>query len=207
MSVCISWKSFQQKAALGKARAAELNNVVEGEKLHSDSGVFLDSHSLQESQPGKGKHSSLRSLPHLCVHYTLPTDKYAECWANTFIVSAGSKQDSKQDSRYINLPPHRQEEVEKLLGEGESQSWRQLASVLGYEQERVDMFDRGEDPIHTLLTDWAQQESSTLELLSTALSNIERHDVAKALSSPNQGITMVWIQVISVAWKMDYNGR
>ncbi|KAB5586982.1 hypothetical protein PHYPO_G00007720 [Pangasianodon hypophthalmus] len=150
------WKSFQQKAALGKARAAELNNVVEGEKLHSDSGVFLDSHSLQESQPSKG-----------------------------------SKQDSKQDSRYINLPPHRQEEVEKLLAEGGGRSWRQLATLLGYEQERVDMFGRGEDPIHTLLTDWAQQDSSTLELLSTALSNIERHDVAKALSSPNQGITMV----------------
>lgn len=53
--VCVSWKSFQQKAALGKARAAELNNVVEGEKLHSDSGVFLDSHSLQDSQPSKGE--------------------------------------------------------------------------------------------------------------------------------------------------------
>lgn len=81
--------------------------------------------------------------------------------------------------------------MEKLLGEGGSGSWRQLATVLGYEQERVDMFGRGEDPIHTLLTDWAQQDTSTLELLSTALSNIERHDVAKALSSPNQGITMV----------------
>ncbi|KAK3571838.1 hypothetical protein QTP86_020466 [Hemibagrus guttatus] len=150
------WKSFQQKAALGKARAAELNNVVEGEKLHSDSGVFLDSHSLQESQPSKG-----------------------------------IKQDSKQDSRYINLPPHRQEEVEKLLAEGGSQNWRQLATMLGYEQERVDMFGRGEDPIHTLLTDWAQQDSASLEQLSTALSNIERHDVAKALSSPDQGITMV----------------
>ncbi|XP_047666853.1 tumor necrosis factor receptor superfamily member 16 isoform X3 [Tachysurus fulvidraco] len=150
------WKSFQQKAALGKARAAELNNVVEGEKLHSDSGVFLDSHSLQESQ-----------------------------------LSKGIKQDSKQDSRYSNLPPHRQEEVEKLLAEGGSRNWRQLATVLGYEQERVDVFGRGEDPIHTLLTDWAQQDSATLELLSTALSNIERHDVAKALGSPDQGITMV----------------
>ncbi|KAF4088339.1 hypothetical protein AMELA_G00081240 [Ameiurus melas] len=146
------WKSFQQKAALGKARAAELNNVVEGEKLHSDSGVFLDSHSLQENQPSKG---------------------------------------SKQDTRYINLPPQRQEEVEKLLSEGGSRSWRQLAGVLGYEQERADMFGRGEDPVHTLLTDWAQQDSSTLELLSTALNNIERQDVAKALSSTSQGITMV----------------
>lgn len=124
-----------------------------------------------------------------------------ECWANTVIFFAGIKQDNKQDSRYISLSPHRQEEVEKLLAEGGSQNWRQLATVLGYEQERVDMFGRGEDPIHTLLTDWAQQDSATLELLSTALSNIERHDVAKALSSPSQGITMVWIQVI-----LDNNG-
>ncbi|KAF7708448.1 tumor necrosis factor receptor superfamily member 16 [Silurus meridionalis] len=146
------WKSFQQKRALGKARAAELNNVVEGEKLHSDSGVFLDSHSLQESQPSKG---------------------------------------SKQNVRYANLPPHRQDEVEKLLAEGGSRSWRQLASVLGYEQEKVDMFGRGEDPVHTLLTDWGLQDGSTLELLSSALTNIERQDVAKALSSPSQGISMV----------------
>lgn len=210
MSVYASWKSFQQKAALGKARAAELNNVVEGEKLHSDSGVFLDSHSLQESQASKGKHSSFRSLPVLHVHYTVIADmsrKIAEWWANTFFFSAGTKPDSKQDSRYSNLPPHRQDEVENLLAEGGSQSWRQLANVLGYEQERVDMFGCGEDPIHTLLTDWAQQDSSTIELLSTALSNIERHDVAKALSCPNQGITMVWIQVIPVAWNMDNNGR
>lgn len=122
-----------------------------------------------------------------------------KCWANTLIFFAGIKQDSKQDLRYINLPPHRQEEVEKLLAEGGSRNWRQLATRLGYEQERVDMFGRGEDPIHTLLTDWAQQDSATLEQLSTALSNIERHDVAKALqSSPDQGITMVWIQFIGL---------
>lgn len=147
------WKSFQQKAALGKARAAELNNVVEGEKLHSDSGVFLDSHSLQENKMNKG---------------------------------------DKRDSRlYTNLPPHQHEEVEKLLAEGGARSWQDLARVLGYGQERVELFSRGEDPVHTLLTDWAQQESSTLELLSSALNNIERHDVAVALNKPNQGITMV----------------
>lgn len=200
----ISWKSFQQKAALGKARAAELNNVVEGEKLHSDSGVFLDSHSLQENQPSKGKHSRLRSLARLHMLYNGTTDNVQaghRTLSQAFIFSAGSK----QDTRYINLPPQRQEEVEKLLSEGGSQSWRQLAGVLGYEQERADMFGRGEDPVHTLLTDWAQQDSSTLELLSTALSNIERHDVAKALSSTSQGITMVWIQFILTAWKMDPN--
>ncbi|KAL6489622.1 hypothetical protein MHYP_G00033630 [Metynnis hypsauchen] len=151
------WKSFQQKKALGKARAGELNTVAEGEKLHSDSGVFLDSHSQQDGQPSKG-----------------------------------SKRDSKQDTRlYINLPPHRQEEVEQLLEEGSGRGWRQLGGALGYEQERLDVFGRGEAPVRTLLTDWSQQDGSTLGLLCSALARIERHDVAKALTAPAQGVSVV----------------
>ncbi|CAB1333853.1 unnamed protein product, partial [Coregonus sp. 'balchen'] len=82
-----------------------------------------------------------------------------------------SKRDSKQDSRlYINLPPHRQEEVERLLqegGEGRGGSWRILGTALGYEPEQMDLFGRGEAPVHTLLSNWAQQEGSTLGLLSS----------------------------------------
>ncbi|XP_059363521.1 tumor necrosis factor receptor superfamily member 16-like [Carassius carassius] len=151
------WKSCQQKQALVKARVGELNNVGEGEKLHSDSGVFLDSHSLQESQPSKG-----------------------------------SKRDSKQDTRlYVNLPPHKKDAVEGLLTEGDNRSWRQLAAALGYEQDRVDVFGRGQDPIHTFLTDWAQQEGSTLGLLCSALARIERPDIISALTAPSQGISVV----------------
>ncbi|XP_076827198.1 tumor necrosis factor receptor superfamily member 16 [Brachyhypopomus gauderio] len=151
------WKSFQQKRALQKARAGELSAGAEGEKLHSDSGVFLDSHSLQENQTSKG-----------------------------------SKRDSKQDTRlYVNLPPHRREEVERLLEEGGGRGWRQLAAALGYEQDRTDVFGRGQDPVHTLLTDWAQQEGSTLGLLCSALARIDRHDVASALTAPAQGVSVV----------------
>nr|XP_006114483.1 tumor necrosis factor receptor superfamily member 16-like [Pelodiscus sinensis] len=42
------WPSCKQKQQLAKARAGELGASPEGEKLHSDSGVFLDTHSLQE---------------------------------------------------------------------------------------------------------------------------------------------------------------
>jgi len=161
------WRSCQQKQALGKARAAELNNAPEGEKLHSDSGVFLDSHSLQDTQPSKG-----------------------------------SKRDSKQDLRlYVNLPPHRKEEVERALAEsggagsggaaGRGGGWRALAEALGYEQERTDLFGRGEDPVRTLLSDWAQQEGSTLGLLCSALTRIERPDVATLVTSPAQGTSVV----------------
>ncbi|KAJ8415818.1 hypothetical protein AAFF_G00403750 [Aldrovandia affinis] len=151
------WTSCKQKQALGKARAGELGVAPEGEKLHSDSGVFLDSHSLGDSQPSKG-----------------------------------SKRDSKLDNRlYLSVPPHRQEEVECLLKEGEGRGWRQLAAQLGYEQERVDVFGRGEDPVHTLLSHWAGQEGSTLGVLCSALTRIDRVDVASALTSTAQGSSVV----------------
>ncbi|GAA6227092.1 tumor necrosis factor receptor superfamily member 16-like [Lates japonicus] len=151
------WRSCKQKKALSKARAAELGSSPEGEKLQSDSGVFLDSHSLQDNQPSKG-----------------------------------TKRDSKQDTRlYINLPPHRQEEVERLLQEGGSRGWRQLGAALGYEPEQLDLFGHGEAPAHTLLSNWAQKEGSTLGLLCSALARIERLDVVTALNCPTQGVSVV----------------
>ncbi|KAF1387852.1 hypothetical protein PFLUV_G00084220 [Perca fluviatilis] len=151
------WRSCKQKRALSKARAAELGASPEGEKLQSDSGVFLDSHSLQDNQPSKG-----------------------------------TKRDSKQDNRlYINLPPHRQEEVERLLQEGGGRGWRQLGAALGYEPEQLDLFGRGEAPAHTLLSNWAQKEGSTLGLLCSALARIERPDMVTALNCPTQGVSLV----------------
>uniref|UniRef100_A0A8C2ZAQ2 Neurotrophin receptor associated death domain n=1 Tax=Cyclopterus lumpus TaxID=8103 RepID=A0A8C2ZAQ2_CYCLU len=153
------WRSCKQKRALSKARAAELGASPEGEKLQSDSGVFLDSQSLQDNQPSKGE-------------------------ADTGPV--------KQDNRlYINLPPHRQEEVERLLQEGGGRGWRQLGAALGYEPEQLDLFGRGEAPSHTLLSNWAQKEGSTLGLLCSALARIERPDVVTALNCPTQGVSLV----------------
>ncbi|XP_035485965.1 tumor necrosis factor receptor superfamily member 16 [Scophthalmus maximus] len=151
------WRSCKQKQALSKARAAELGSSPEGEKLQSDSGVFLDSQSLQDNQPSKG-----------------------------------TKRDSKQDNRlYVNLPPHRQEEVERLLQEGGGRGWRQLGAALGYEPEQLDLFGRGEAPAHTLLSNWAQKEGSTLGLLCSALARIERPDVVTVLTCPTQGVSVV----------------
>ncbi|XP_029306585.1 tumor necrosis factor receptor superfamily member 16 [Cottoperca gobio] len=151
------WRSCKQKRALSKARAAELGASPEGEKLQSDSGVFLDSQSIQDNQPSKG-----------------------------------TKRDSKQDNRlYINLPPHRQEEVERLLQEGAGRGWRQLGAALGYEPEQLDLFGRGEAPAHTLLSNWAQKEGSSLGLLCSALARIERPDVVTALNCPTQGVSVV----------------
>jgi len=89
------------------------------------------------------------------------------------------------------LPPHRQEEVESLLQEGSGRGWRHLGAALGYEPEQLDLFGRGEAPAHTLLSNWAQKEGSTLGLLCSALARIDRPDVVTALNSPSQGVSVV----------------
>ncbi|XP_013913923.1 PREDICTED: tumor necrosis factor receptor superfamily member 16-like [Thamnophis sirtalis] len=46
------WTTCKQKQQLAKARmGGESSSSPEGEKLHGDSGVFLDTHSLQEHHP------------------------------------------------------------------------------------------------------------------------------------------------------------
>lgn len=92
---------------------------------------------------------------------------------------------------YINLPPHRQEEVERLLQDGGGRGWRQLGVALGYEPEQLDLFGHGEAPAHTLLSNWAQKEGSTLGLLFSALARIERPDVVTVLNCPTQGVSVV----------------
>ncbi|XP_033836975.1 tumor necrosis factor receptor superfamily member 16 [Periophthalmus magnuspinnatus] len=150
------WRTCKQKKALTKARAAEMGTSTEAEKLQSDSGVFLDSHSIMDNLPSKG-----------------------------------TKRDSKLDNRlYVNLPPHRQEELESLLQEG-GPGWRELGVALGYESDQLELFGRGEAPAHTLLSNWSQKEGSTLGLLSSALARIERADVVTALMTPSQGVSVV----------------
>lgn len=63
--------------------------------------------------------------------------------------------------------------------------------ALGYESEQLDPFGHGEAPAHTLLSDWAQKEGSSLGLLSSALARIERPDVVAALTCPSQGVSVV----------------
>ncbi|XP_053569695.1 tumor necrosis factor receptor superfamily member 16 isoform X2 [Bombina bombina] len=147
------YRSCKQKKQLAKARAGEIATSGEGEKLHSDSGVFLDTHSLQEQNQLKVK--------------TEPT-------------------------LYINLPPHKQEEVERLLMDSSrGKDWQRLASLLGYEEDTIDTFGRGEDPVHTLLSDWSSKDSSTLEVLCAALVNMERADVVENLNSTNDASSVV----------------
>ncbi|XP_053323315.1 tumor necrosis factor receptor superfamily member 16-like [Spea bombifrons] len=148
------YHSCKQKKQLAKARAGELATSGEGEKLHSDSGVFLDTHSLQD----QNHLSKVKTEPKL----------------------------------YVNLPPHKQEEVERLLTDtSRGKDWQRLANLLGYEEEAIDAFSRGEDPVHTLLTDWSSKDSSTLEVLCAALINMERADVVENLNSAADASSVV----------------
>ncbi|XP_069501895.1 tumor necrosis factor receptor superfamily member 16-like [Ambystoma mexicanum] len=149
------WSTCKQKKQLAKARAGELGSSPETEKLHSDSGVFLDTHSLQE--------------PHQ--------------------LNKGQKTEPKL---YINLPPHKQEEVERLLGDlSHGKDWQRLAILLGFEEDSIDAIGRGEHPVHTLLSSWSTKEGATLEVLCAALVNMQRSDVVESLNSKAEASSVV----------------
>ncbi|XP_015708298.1 death domain-containing membrane protein NRADD-like isoform X2 [Coturnix japonica] len=144
-----------QKQQLAKARAAELGTAAEGEKLHSDSGVFLDTHSLQEPHQ-IGKASRLEARP------------------------------------YSTVPQQRREEVEQLLESGgPSGDWRGLAARLGYGDEAIGTFARGQAPTRTLLSTWAATEGATVEALCRALAAMGRQDVVECLAGPGDASSVV----------------
>uniref|UniRef100_UPI00398F304A tumor necrosis factor receptor superfamily member 16 n=1 Tax=Pristiophorus japonicus TaxID=55135 RepID=UPI00398F304A len=148
------WNTCKQKKQLAKARASELEAGPEGEKLHSDSGVFVDTHSLHEPQLSK----AVRADPPL----------------------------------YSKLPLQKREEIERLLGsQGANRAdWRNLAHLLGYDEERVATIGRGEDPAHTLLSDWSMRDGASLDVLCKALGRMEREDIAERLK-PEPAVTSV----------------
>lgn len=63
--------------------------------------------------------------------------------------------------------------------------------ALGYEAELLDLFGRGEAPPHTLLSNWAQRDGSSLGVLCSALVRIERPDLVAVLTGPTQAASVV----------------
>uniref|UniRef100_A0A8C3JMH3 Death domain-containing protein n=1 Tax=Calidris pygmaea TaxID=425635 RepID=A0A8C3JMH3_9CHAR len=160
----VVWGGTRQKKQLAKARAGDLGTSPEGEKLHSDSGVFLDTHSLQEPhQPAKGEHPP-PSDGHLYGGHPLSS-----------------------------VSPQRQEELERLLESGGSAvaggDWRGLATHLGFGPDAIVTFSRGRAPARALLGTWATTEGATMETLCQALVAIGRHDVARRLAGPGGDAT------------------
>lgn len=158
------WNSYKQNKQGANNRTVNQTPLPEGEKLHSDSGISVDSQSLQEQQ---------QQLPKQ---------------AQTVVV--------KVDGGPVQaLPPHKREEVEKLLIRGsgsegtsdeEETDWCNLAGLLGYEEQHIASFRQEEHPIQALLSDWASKDSSSVDALCTALRKINREDIAQSLTlNPN----------------------
>ncbi|KAM6375185.1 death domain-containing membrane protein NRADD-like [Alca torda] len=157
------WHTCRQKKQLAKARAGDLGTSPEGEKLHSDSGVFLDTHSLQEPhQPGKARHPE-------------------------------GHPDGHPDGHPLSsVSPQRQEELERLLESGgPGGDWRGLATRLGFGPDAIGNFGRGRAPARAMLSAWASAEGATLDTLCQALAAIGRHDVARRLAAPGDATSAV----------------
>lgn len=93
---------------------------------------------------------------------------------------------------YSSIPQQRREEVERLLESGgPSGDWRGLAARLGYGDEAIGTFARGQAPARTLLATWAATEGATVEALCLALAAMGRQDVAECLAGPGDASSMV----------------
>uniref|UniRef100_A0A8B9SYT3 Nerve growth factor receptor n=1 Tax=Anas platyrhynchos TaxID=8839 RepID=A0A8B9SYT3_ANAPL len=153
------WNSCKQNKQGANNRPVNQTPSPEGEKLHSDSGISVDSQSLHDQQPN----------------------------------SQGTQGPAPKGdgSLYANLPPGKQEEVEKLLSSSAEETWRQLAGELGYKEDLIDSFTREESPARALLADWSSKETATLDALLVALRKIQRGDIAESLYSESTATSPV----------------
>ncbi|XP_077595322.1 nerve growth factor receptor b [Stigmatopora nigra] len=148
------WNSCKQNKQQANNCTSNQNQTPspEGEKLHSDSGISVDSNSLHE-QLGQNQ-----------THTVVTLD---------------------EDS-YLLLPLQTRDNVEQLLFNGADESeteddWRNLAGLLGYEEDRIAAFRRDEHPVRALLSDWASKDCASVDALRTALRKINRNDIAQSL--------------------------
>ncbi|CAL8284966.1 unnamed protein product [Merluccius merluccius] len=128
----------------------------EGEKMHSDSGISVDSQSLQEGHSQSQTVVTVDEEP--CLLVPLQTREELEV-LESLVLDGGPGPGPG-------------------LGEGE---WSRLAGLLGYPQDRIDSLRRRQQPLQALLSDWAGQEGADRDLLCSALSKMNRGDLAEKL--------------------------
>ncbi|KAF1468673.1 Tumor necrosis factor receptor superfamily member 16, partial [Pygoscelis antarcticus] len=178
------WNNCKQNKQGANNRPVNQTPSPEGEKLHSDSGISVDSQSLHDQQPPsqstQGPGRANRVLQGGQGH---PGDGLNA--ASSFPAPKGD------GNLYANLPPSKQEEVEKLLGSSTEETWRQLAGELGYKEDLIDSFTREESPTRALLADWSSKETATLDALLAALRKIQRGDIAESLYSESTATSPV----------------
>eukprot|EP00062_Callorhinchus_milii_P016059 gi/632966950/ref/XP_007899704.1/ PREDICTED: tumor necrosis factor receptor superfamily member 16 [Callorhinchus milii] len=149
------WNSCKQNKQGANNRTVNQTPSPEGEKLHSDSGISVDGQSLHEQQQQQKQQQVIEWTEEPCLV-----------------------------KLYTTLPPHKKEEVEKLLKSCEEEAeWCSLAGLLGYNEKHIDTFKQDEYPVHALLSDWSAKDSATMDELCTALRKLKRDDIVESLSS------------------------
>lgn len=149
------WNSCKQNKQGANNCTANPNQTPspEGEKLHSDSGISVDSQSLQEGQTQTHTVVTMDEEP--CLLLPLHTREKVEQ-----LLFRGSDADN------CNM---------------DDSDWSNLAGLLGYEEERIATFRQEEHPVRALLSDWASKDSASIDALCTALRKINREDIAQTL--------------------------
>ncbi|KAI3365275.1 hypothetical protein L3Q82_010366, partial [Scortum barcoo] len=152
------WNSCKQNKQGANNCTANQNQTPspEGEKLHSDSGISVDSQSLQEQQAQIQAQTVVTMDEEPCLLLPLHTREKVE--KLLFRGSEGDDCDHMNDS-----------------------DWCNLAGLLGYEEERIATFRQEEHPVRALLSDWASKDCASIDALCTALRKINRDDIAQSL--------------------------
>ncbi|KAM9716102.1 nerve growth factor receptor b [Menidia menidia] len=128
----------------------------EGEKLHSDSGISVDSQSLQEQQGQTQAQTVVTIDEEPCLLLPLHTREKVEK-----LLFRGIERDN--------------------CSQMQDSDWYNLAGLLGYEEERIATFQHEEHPVQALLSDWASKDCASIDALCTALRKINRDDIAQSL--------------------------
>lgn len=152
------WNSCKQNKQGANNCTTNTNQTPspEGEKLHSDSGISVDSQSLQEQQGQTQSQTVVTIDEEPCLLLPLHTREKVE--KLLFRSSEGDSCDHMPDS-----------------------DWCNLAGLLGYEEERIATFQQEEHPVQALLSDWANKDCASIDALCTALRKINREDIAQSL--------------------------
>ncbi|XP_029384138.1 nerve growth factor receptor b [Echeneis naucrates] len=152
------WNSCKQNKQGANNCTANQNQTPspEGEKLHSDSGISVDSQSLQEQQGQTQSQTVVTMDEEPCLLLPLHIRERVE--KLLFRGSEGDNGDHMDDS-----------------------DWCNLAGLLGYEEERIATFRQEEHPVRALLSDWASKDCASIDALCTALRKINRDDIAQSL--------------------------
>ncbi|XP_010863114.1 nerve growth factor receptor b [Esox lucius] len=155
------WNSCKQNKQGANNCTANQNQTPspEAEKLHSDSGISVDSQSLQEQQ-GLGQTQAQTVVTvdeEPCLLLPLHTREEVEKLLFRGRDTEGCNHTTDSD-------------------------WCSLAGLLGYQEERIATFRQEEHPVRALLSDWANQDCASVDTLCTALRKINREDIAQTLA-------------------------